>query len=98
MLILSRKTDESIVINENIEIRITRIEGDVVKLGINAPREVAVYRKELLESIGQSNREAVLNSNPPKLNLKPSIHAEGNKDATRSRKAKSQGGRQGTAR
>jgi carbon storage regulator len=59
MLILSRKKGQSIVINENIEIYIVGVEGDQVKLGIQAPAEVKVYRQEILESIKQSNQAAI---------------------------------------
>lgn len=60
MLILSRKTGQSLIIGDNIEILITDISGDKVKLGINAPREIQVLRKELVQTV-QSNREAVMN-------------------------------------
>jgi carbon storage regulator CsrA len=47
MLVLTRKENESIVINEEIEVRIARIQGNKVKVGITAPKNIAIYRKEL---------------------------------------------------
>lgn len=49
MLVLSRKTGEQIVIGENIRITVIRIQGDKVRIGIEAPPDVKVYRSELLE-------------------------------------------------
>lgn len=58
MLILTRKKGQSIVINNNIEIFISAIEGEQVKIGINAPEEINIYRKEVLDAILESNKEA----------------------------------------
>ncbi|MBI5388563.1 MAG: carbon storage regulator CsrA [Verrucomicrobia bacterium] len=73
MLILSRKTNESIVIDGRIVVKIVRVEGDVVKVGVSAPAEVPVHRQEVYEEIQRSNQEALTNRRPavPKLPLKP---------------------------
>lgn len=58
MLALSRKKDEAIVINDDIEVTVIEIKGDQVKLGISAPKAVPVYRKEVYVQIQASNKEA----------------------------------------
>ena len=58
MLALSRKKGEALVIANNIEVTILEIQGDQVKLGITAPREVPVYRKEIYLQIQDSNKAA----------------------------------------
>lgn len=65
MLVLSRKLNESIQIGDNIEITILSIQGDQIKLGINAPKEIDVHRKEIYASIQESNSEAA--STPPNI-------------------------------
>lgn len=59
MLALSRKKNEAIIINNNIEVTILEVKGDQVKIGIAAPREVPVYRKEVYLQIQEANRAAV---------------------------------------
>ncbi len=63
MLVLARKEDESIVIGDDIVIKVVSVENGVVKLGIDAPREIAIIRSELLEEITESNKAAVGHSN-----------------------------------
>ena len=59
MLALSRKKKEAIVINNNIEITILEVKGDQVKIGIDAPKDVTIYRKEVYLQIQEANSEAV---------------------------------------
>lgn len=59
MLALSRKAGESIIINNDIEIVVLDVKGEQVKLGINAPKSIPIYRKEIYEQIQQANIEAV---------------------------------------
>ncbi|MCR5120083.1 MAG: carbon storage regulator CsrA [Lachnospiraceae bacterium] len=68
MLALSRKRGEALVINNNIEITVLDVKGDQIKIGINAPKEIPVYRKEVYEQIQQSNREAMTKQTPEALN------------------------------
>jgi carbon storage regulator len=65
MLILSRKSGESIVIAGNIRVKVVRVEGDVVKIGIEAPSSVPVHRQEVYEEIQHSNQQAVVNQAMP---------------------------------
>ncbi|MDQ0269089.1 carbon storage regulator CsrA [Cytobacillus purgationiresistens] len=58
MLVLTRKKDESIIINDEIELTIIAVDGDQVKLGIKAPREVEIHRKEIYLQIKAENNEA----------------------------------------
>ena len=59
MLVLSRKSGETIQISDNIEIRILEIKGDTVRIGIEAPKSVEILRGELVQSISDSNTEAI---------------------------------------
>ncbi len=58
MLVLSRKRDESIIIGKDVEVIVLGIEGDQVRLGINAPKDISIYRKELFLEIEEENKKA----------------------------------------
>ena len=58
MLALTRKKGESLVINNDIEITILEIRGDQIKLGVSAPKEVPIYRKEVYTQIQQETRKS----------------------------------------
>ena len=58
MLVLSRRSGESIIINDNVEVKIVEIKGDYVKVGITAPRAIPVHRKEIFEAIQRENARA----------------------------------------
>lgn len=58
MLVLSRQRDESIIIGDNIVVTIVDIRGDKVRLGINAPGEIPVHRREVYEAIQRENLRA----------------------------------------
>jgi carbon storage regulator len=58
MLVLTRKTGEVIQIGEDIEISVVSVKGDQVKLGINAPKNVEIHRKEIYLTIQEENAEA----------------------------------------
>ena len=67
MLALSRKKNEALVINNNIEITVLEIKGEQVKLGISAPKEVPVYRKEVYVQIQEANKDAASTTSPKAL-------------------------------
>ena len=56
MLVLSRKKNESIIINDNITLTVVEIRGDKVRLGIDAPKEVTVHRREVYEAIQNQSK------------------------------------------
>ena len=59
MLALSRKKNEALVIDNKIEVTILEIKGDQVKIGISAPKEVSIYRKEVYLQIQEANKQAM---------------------------------------
>jgi len=58
MLVLSRQRDESIIIGDNVVITVVDVRGDKVRLGIDAPVEIPVHRREVYEAIQRENRRA----------------------------------------
>jgi carbon storage regulator len=58
MLVFTRKTDQSVIINGNIEVVVIGVTKDGVRLGINAPKEVKIHRREVFEAIAEANRAA----------------------------------------
>ncbi len=59
---LSRKKGESIIIQDQIELTVLGVEGDTVRIGISAPKHIDIFRKEVYESIQESNRESATSS------------------------------------
>ena len=59
MLALSRKKGEALIINNNVEITILEVKGEQVKIGISAPKEIPIYRKEVYLQIQEANKEAM---------------------------------------
>jgi carbon storage regulator len=58
MLVLSRKPNESIIIGDNVEVKVVEVRGEQVKLGITAPRDIPVHRKEIYEAIQKQNKNS----------------------------------------
>lgn len=67
MLVLTRKTDESIIIGDDIRITVVEVRHDQVKLGITAPRDIPVHREEVYREIQEENRRAVAVDKTPDL-------------------------------
>lgn len=67
MLALTRRKNESLVVNNNIEITVLEVRENQVKLGIKAPKEVPIYRKEVYMQIQDENKSALDTSNVSKL-------------------------------
>lgn len=59
MLVLSRRPNETIKFGDDIELKIIEVKGDVVRIGIEAPKSVDILRGELVQSISETNSEAV---------------------------------------
>ncbi|MEN8076978.1 carbon storage regulator CsrA [Clostridioides difficile] len=59
MLVITRKKDESVLIGDDIEIKIVKVEDGSVKLAISAPKDVTILRKEILDKVKEENKEAV---------------------------------------
>ena len=65
MLVLSRKVNQSIMVGDNVRVVVVAVDRDQVKLGIEAPREIAVHRSEIYEEIQRSNRSAAAAGTAP---------------------------------
>jgi len=61
MLVVTRKHGQKIIVNNDIEIMILDIKGDQVRIGINAPKNISIYRQEVYEEICNANKEAAIN-------------------------------------
>lgn len=64
MLILSRKPGETVVIDGRIRVKVIRVEGDVVKIGIEAPVDISIHRQEVYDEIQRNNKEAATPDQP----------------------------------
>lgn len=65
MLVLSRKVNQAIMVGDNVRVVIVSVDRDQVKLGIEAPREIAVHRSEVYDEIQRANRSAAAGAAPP---------------------------------
>lgn len=73
MLVLSRKINQSIMVGDNVRVVVVAVDRDQVKLGIEAPREIAVHRSEIYEEIQRANRSAAASADVPGTGAAPAI-------------------------
>ena len=59
MLVLTRRVGESLVIGDDVVVRVLEVKGDLVRIGVEAPREIKVHREEVYRAVVAANREAV---------------------------------------
>ncbi|MBI3911626.1 MAG: carbon storage regulator [Armatimonadetes bacterium] len=76
MLVIARKVGQSLLIGEEIEVLITEVRGDQVRLGIAAPREVAIRRKELVDAVRRGTAEAAADSDAAAAAVRDLLPAE----------------------
>ncbi len=76
MLILSRKIDESIIINNKIKVKVLEVEGNKVQLGIEAPDNIAIHREEVFQEIQEENKKAIYNNDKILPNLQEILKNE----------------------
>lgn len=69
MLVFTRRRDEAIVIGDGVEVRILRTGKDAVRIGVTAPADVPVHRREVYDAVGRANRSAAGTSLPPLAHL-----------------------------
>lgn len=73
MLVLSRRVGESVVVGTDVTITVLEVRGDIVRVGIDAPRSVAVHRAELLEQLEESNKRAASPSDDAVASLRSAL-------------------------
>ncbi|MED1791108.1 carbon storage regulator CsrA [Brevibacillus nitrificans] len=86
MLVLSRKVGQSIVIRDDIVLKVVSVDGDTVKIGIEAPKNISIYREEIYDAIKNENKGAVLQEQVLDLReltalLEKKNDSQGNQDA-----------------
>ena len=88
MLILTRKKGQTIVIDGQIEVTLVAVQGEQVRLGINAPRQIAVHRKELLDEVTPQNIEGAAAGKRPPERIPSWMGSRGNKARSPDQKTK----------